>query len=564
MPEFTFRALEVHSVYAWDYDWVCRALRFIRDHDMTALVLHRNDIVDSMVYPGKFFGAAGERRNIFERYQDIHRALYRYTPTRRSGPYLRRDYLKRVIDLAARLGIEVWFENKELTFHDIFLELNPHLVKDGTICPNEPFWWDFVGAKYTELYQDLPGLAGIITAPGTGESRLAISSNRCRCELCRGSTVPDWYGKLIRAMHAPIVAGGGRLAVRDFVFDRAAQDALVQAIQALPNDIIISFKNTPHDYYPTFPDNPRLGDAGERPQWVEFDCMGQYFGWGIAPAVMIDDMRRRLAHAARLGAEGAIFRTDWESLDGHTVFHTPNLINLYAGAVLARDQDDEATPVYEAWLSEQAMLRADASPEERREAAAWAARLLGSSWDITRRALFTRDCVFTDATLFPVSLAHAWWLAEEKNSLKDWDESKAGALATTEENVGRILREKDEAAELLAALPELLDAPPAALTDAALADLRARVEVFGHYVHASQAIGHALILTRYALDHPSDTSPFHAEAATLRTAAMGMLLQLADRFAKLARSTDHGHAVYTLLSPERLRALYTDLAGAAA
>ncbi len=419
MVPFKFRALEVHSSYAWDFRWIRKALGFIRAQGLNALVLHRNDIVDQVVYPAKFFGGSEAPRNIFERYQEIHRALYKYTPTRRSGPYLRRDYLKRVVDLAARDGIAVWLENKELTFPDIFLELNPQLVKDGHVCPNDPFWWDFIDRKYVELFQDIPGIAGIITAPGTGESRLAISSNRCQCELCQGVMPTQWYTKLLLIMHRPIRTAGRELAVRDFVFDRKAHDELAQAMRALPDDVIISFKSTPHDYYPTFPDNPRLGQVGAHRQWLEYDCMGQYFGWGVAPAIMIEDMRGRLSRGAALGVEGMILRTDWESLDGHTAFDTPNRINLHAGAALLRDLDAPAPTIFRAWLEETGQLRADASESERADATAWAERLLGGSWEITRRALYLNDCVFSDATLFPVSLAHAWWLAEEKNSLSN-------------------------------------------------------------------------------------------------------------------------------------------------
>ena len=100
--------------------------------------------------------------------------MYKYTPTRRSGPFQRRDYLNRIVDLAARSNIAVYLENKELFFHDIFLELNPQLTKHGAVCPNEPFWWEFVRTKYTELFEDIPGIAGIITAPATRESRLSI------------------------------------------------------------------------------------------------------------------------------------------------------------------------------------------------------------------------------------------------------------------------------------------------------------------------------------------------------------------------------------------------------
>ena len=90
-PRFAVRALELHSAYVWDMAWARRALDFIRAHDMTALVLHRNDIVDLVVYPGRAFGASADCANIYERYQQIYRKLYKYTPTRRSGPYQRRD-----------------------------------------------------------------------------------------------------------------------------------------------------------------------------------------------------------------------------------------------------------------------------------------------------------------------------------------------------------------------------------------------------------------------------------------------------------------------------------------
>ncbi len=68
--------------------------------------------------------------------------------------------------------------------------------------------------------------------------------------------------------------------------------------------------------------------------------------------------------------------------------------------------------------------------------------------------------MFSDATLYPVSLAQAWWLLEEKNSLKDWLPEKADAQAKTEENVWRIIAEKDEALATLVALRGGLADPP--------------------------------------------------------------------------------------------------------
>ena len=552
---FRTRALELHSRYVWDFDRVKRALDFVAKQRMTALILHRNDIVDRIIWPAKFFGANGDERNIFERYRTIHRSLYKYTPTRRSGPYHRREYLRRIIELARRQGTEVWFQNKELFFHDIFLELRPELTKNGRICPSEPFWNDFIETKYTELFQELPGLTGVVTAPGTGESRLSISANRCTCELCATMTPRRWYGGLLNAMHRPIAKAGARLVVRDFVFDKKAQDALASSFDELPADVAISLKSTPHDYYPSFPDNARIGQVGNRPQWVEFDCMGQYFGGGLAPAIRTEQWRGRMERAKALGVEGLVFRTDWESLDGHSAFHTPNLINAYGGAALGRDLTASTRNAFASWLTGEGMLVEGATPDE---AAAWAEKLLGESWEIVRRALYTNDCVFNDSSTFPVGLDHAWWLAEEKNSLKDWDPSKADALRPDEANIRALLAEKDEAVARVQAVLPVLDNPPAGLAPAALEDLRWRMDVCHLYIRGFSGLGRALLLTRALVAKP--TGAWASEARGLWDAALANLLVLADEFDAFAATTDHRYTVYVVLSSERLRTLHADLA----
>jgi hypothetical protein len=560
MPDFRVRALEIHSDYAWDFDWVKKALLFIHDHDMTALHLHRNDIVDRVTYPARYFGGARPAyRNIFERYQDIHRALYKYTPTRRSGPYHRRDFLNRVVELASRWNIAVYLENKELFFHDIFLELNPQLTKNGAVCPNEPFWWEFIRTKYTELFEDIPGIAGIITAPATSESRLSIYGNRCRCEICQASTPQRWFAQLLDALYAPIHERGKTLVVRDFVFDRKTQSQLAEVMEKLPEDVVIALKNTPHDYYPTFPDNPRIGSVGRHRQWIEFDSMGQYFGWGIGPSIMVEDMRRRFGHAREQGAEGVLIRTDWESLDAHSAFHTPNLLNLYAGAALGKDMTTPAVAIYRQWLLEQGKIVEGASAAEIDACANWAQALLGRSWEAVRRALYTNGCVFSDSSTFPVSAGHAWWLAEEKNSLRDWDPSKRHAMDPTEENVLGILAEKDEALREVEEMQRVLASKPLALTPEADADLKERFDIFHRYVRGFRAIGRATALAKFVAADTAGTSAFAREARPMFDAALDDLLAIAEELRAFRQATDHRYTVYVLLGWERLEALHGDL-----
>lgn len=552
MSEFAVRALEIHSQYAWDYEWVTNALRFMQRRGLNTLVLHRNDLVDLVVYPGKYFGAQREHyASIFERYQDIYQQLYRYTPTRRSGPYQRRAYLKRVLEMARRAGVQVFIENKELYFPEILLEFHPELVKGGKICANEPFWWEFTRVKYREFFEEFPEVAGIIVAPATGESKVSITSNRCTCELCRNTTRQDWFKRLAAAMHEPIRAAGKTLVIRDFVFDAKTHAEIAAAMEQLPPDVVISLKNTPHDFYPTFPDNPRIGRIPGHQQWVEYDAMGQYFGWGIASAAMAQDYERRLKHARDEGVSGVIVRTDWESLDGHSVFQTLNFVNLYAFSALANDLGADRTQAYLDWLRDLGWL---APGGNEREAAEWMRSVLEPTWDIVRRTCYVNDCVFSDSTQLPVSLDHAFWLAEKKNSLKEWLPEKANALATDAATLRHNLAEKDEAVTRVQALQARIAAGHPGLTAQALEQLRDAFDAYARYVQAFRVVAHSILLAKRQLDQGADP-----EFDALLAERLADLPRLAQELAQYAAGTDLNHRIYTLLDPDRLLALHGDL-----
>jgi hypothetical protein len=42
----------------------------------------------------------------------------------------------------------------------------------------------------------------------------------------------------------------------------------------MPKDVIYCIKVTPHDFYPTFPDNTLIAQVGGRPKWIEYDTNG--------------------------------------------------------------------------------------------------------------------------------------------------------------------------------------------------------------------------------------------------------------------------------------------------
>ncbi|NMA65631.1 MAG: hypothetical protein GX957_05240, partial [Clostridiaceae bacterium] len=402
---FQVRALELHSLYAWDFSWIMKTLDFISENDMNTLILHRNDFIDLIIYPGYYFGNENRKYDsIFERYSEIYEKLYRYTPTRRSGPYQRRAFFKRVLEIARRRNIDVYIQNKELYFPDIILEFHPELLNNGRICANNPFWWEFTRIKYRELFEEFPELSGVITAPATGESRVSIKSNRCDCELCKNTKKEDWFRNLFKSMYEPINNAGKKMVVRDFTFDSQAQNEIVSVMKELPDDVIISLKNTPHDYYPTFPENSRIGQVGDHDQWIEFDSMGQYFGWGVGIADLLEDYRSRIKSALSKNVTGIILRTDWESLDGSSSFITHNLINQYSIAKLSKDPDTSAEEIYRLFLEKEGWFIDEATEEEKQSAVKYFMDISSRTWNVTSKTPFVNSCVFSDSSLIPVSL----------------------------------------------------------------------------------------------------------------------------------------------------------------
>ena len=562
MPDFELRAIEVHSSYAWDFRWISKVLDFAHRNDLNALVLHRNDVVDQVVFPGMLFGVEkGAVKNIFERYNIAYRKIYKYTPTRRSGPMLRRDYLRRVVECAGRLGIAVYLENKELYFPDVLLELFPELTKDGHVCAGDPFWVSFLETKYTELLEDIPGIAGVITSLGTGESRVSITSNRCTCDICRTMTTERWYSELFGAMYKPLASKGKKLVVRDFVFTKKNQDTLASQFDALPADVAIAIKNTPHDYYPTFPANRLIETLGDREKWIEFDAMAQYFGWGIGPSAMLDDFRSRFAQAKSHGAKGIILRTDWESLDGHTAFDTPNIINLYAGSAFAGSGASTDESICRKWLVDSAAFDPAASETDQNEAVDWLAGLLLDSWDAIRKGLFIKDCVYNDCSTFPVGYEQALWLTIEKNSLQDWLPEKLGVYDATEQNILSIIAEKEEAlGEAIALEGRVIGCGCKAFTSEFLAYLRVHFEANVLYMQGFRAHARLFAVMRFGLDKNSlDAMLGIVNVSEALSQAFAEIDGVVAEYRRFYGATSLPPAFYQLLNAEKLECFRDDV-----
>jgi hypothetical protein len=443
MMAYTFRALEMHGRRMWERARIVEALDFIVAHDMTALVLHESDLIQQITFPSRYFDPY---------------AQWASAPTRRGENAIQnnRVYIDHILHLAKSRGVEVWIEVKELAFPDEVLEARPHLIKNGVVCPSDPFWMEFIEHKTAELFDDFPLLAGMIVSPGSPEGRASRAQNKCMCEVCAGTSLTAWYGGIIAALHRPTARHGKRLAIRDFAYKPADHEPLIEAIHHAPKDVIFCIKATPHDFYPTFPDNPAFGRT-DREQWIEYDTQGQFYGWGILPCFMHEDIVQRLVSAEARGITGGLFRTEWERVNDWWSLESLNVLNLYTAASYARGERESSQALCRRWLD------AHNWPAE---LAPWLDSVLSETWPIIKHALYIDDFVFADCSMFPRSVGRAWWTMEVKHSLHVWDPERSGDLDLSQQRMSDLLTEKAWALQAARQLAERVEAgapglPPA-------------------------------------------------------------------------------------------------------
>ena len=433
------RILEIHGYNMWNMFHVDRAIKFAEKFKMTGIIFHCNDLIDRMVFPEKYFSKD---------------ELLSYNPVRNSVTKSNRYYLRSVLDKCHEAGLEFYAEVKEIYFPYDLLTKYPELRKsNGQLCASDPFWWEFLEAKYDEFFSLFPDVAGISVSPGTRESMVSLAANRCDCERCRSYDIDQWYHNLLEAMHKSISKAGKRLIVRDFSYTKKHQFAMVDAARGVSEDITMSMKMVPHDYYPVFPDNPAIGNTGGMRQWVEYDAWGQFFGLGVFPCSVAEDMQGRMLRYYDKGASGVTIRTDWENMAQSSTFCSFNMLNLVAGAMLSYDIDTPMDEIYRAWAEEYGLVSpliqdsfpqipyrvSDTSSIEKLHS------LMVYGWKAIEKAIHIRGHVFNRNSQIFDRYDLPYNIMTVFHSRDQWEPDAHKRVEPTDENIPIILDEKDEA-----------------------------------------------------------------------------------------------------------------------
>lgn len=490
-PDYQDRILEIHGPNMFNMYHVDRAIRFAKEHGLNGLIFHCNELLDKIVLPYKYF--------------DKDLSLKRW-PVRDATLMNNQYYMHGVLQKCKDAGLSFYAEVKELYYPQEILELYPHLRKEnGAVCPTDPFWWEFLEEKVREFITILPDVAGIIVSPGTRESMVSLAANGCVCDRCKNYDMDQWYRELIGAMYRPLAAAGKRLIVRDFSYTADHQYAMVDAARAVSSDITMAMKKVPHDYYPTFPDNPAVGNCGEMRQWIEYDTWGQYFGLGVFPCSVAEDMQGRMQRYLAKGASGVMLRTDWEIISQSSVFNSFNLFNLIAGAALCNDVNVDLNDVYKRWVEEglYSPLRHDTFAQvpcvpTAPNAVDVLKELMQRSWKILEKIEYVRGHVFQENVQVFDRFDLAYNMMVHFHCRDDWDPGASQKVEPTDENLEIIFREKDEGVALAETLRDLIHPDELGVTDEIKEYLEFLVDMYILYAHVMRHQAHTVFLTEKA------------------------------------------------------------------
>ena len=546
MSEYKFRGLEMHGTNMWHMAAVNRSIEFIKEYHLNALIFHDIDIVDKLIPPFSMFP-----KNVW---------LDRW-PLRDITLLNNRYYINQVAHKCVENGIDFYFNVKELFFPVDLLEIYPHLRKEnGAICPTDPFWWDFLDKKYTELCELVPEFTGVIVSPGTRESMVSMAANACTCERCRSYNMDTWYRELLTAMYKSLKKFGKKLVVRDFAYTSDHQYAMVEAAQSVSKDIVMALKKTPHDYYPTFPDNPAIGNCGGLDEWIEFDTWGQYFGVGVFPCSLVEDTKRRLKLYAEKGATGAWFRTDWELLSEGSTFNSFNMLNLIAGAMITENPDVSEDEIYSTWVNKCGLYNSFIQdcivqlPEypTAPDAVERLKLFTQTSWKVLEKTIYARGHVFQENCQFFDEVDLAFNMMQRFHSRDYWDPDAHLLVDPTEENMIEIFREKDEALELVRQLPDILKPETLGVSKEFEEYLKTLLDLYDLYVRTFREIAHLVYYTRRA-----EITGAEADAKRVRD-SIKMLEPLRDEVKAKVWHKPYAHEVVWCLDYTKLDALMAD------
>ena len=171
---------------------------------------------------------------------------------------------------AREKGIEVYLWTREIT--------NPpaKFLRAGYLNFDHPELMDWLSEQYRELLKAVPSVSGVV-----------LFFTEADYQIHRGPHEPERYtgsrlvisnldpeerlALVINTVYDVMAEHGKRLIVRDFFRIPTEYDLFYQAMQKVPQDVMIYSRHKPNDFRYNYPPSPSLGRFPDRTHLVELE-----------------------------------------------------------------------------------------------------------------------------------------------------------------------------------------------------------------------------------------------------------------------------------------------------
>jgi hypothetical protein len=261
--------------------------------------------------------------------------------------------LRHIGDLATAKGIPYYLWVHE--FDDVpnrFLKDRPPGIQDpglgGPVQTNcvdmeNPELWKYLDARYERLLAAVPNCAGFVLT--LHESDFKVFYNG---DVISKDDVPTRIHKVTMVIYNVLKRHHKQLILRNFFYEPQEMKFFKEALDGLPDDIIVMSKDTTHEFQPFYPWDPLHGETGKKRQIMEVD-LGVEKAWSTQGAYAQTDYLRRVALRAReKGLAGLVGRA---RLSWDKPFEDSHEVNLYAFSRFLQNPDLTTDEVLNDWAT---------------------------------------------------------------------------------------------------------------------------------------------------------------------------------------------------------------------
>lgn len=216
-------------------------------------------------------------------------------------------------------------------------------ITERQINFDDPGLLPFLDDRYERLMKMLPNNAGLVLTLHETEYKLFRNS-----DVKTTLSVPERIARVSKLLYDVCKRHNKQLILRTFLYQPGEKVWLKQALDMLPDDIIVMGQSTCQGFNPFYPPDPLDGDVGKKRQIMELNLGGGGTFGSQAPYAHVDTMQRDLRRARDKGMIGAVGRVpmSWDD-----PFRDPHEINTYAYSCLMRNPDMPADEIYITWAS---------------------------------------------------------------------------------------------------------------------------------------------------------------------------------------------------------------------